>query len=199
MADESGFTLVEVLVAAMLLALIAMLSGQGLALAGKAWGSVRDHATGDDEVAVAQSLVRRMIVQSRPEMFYQDDGRLARSFAGGADTLRLVADMPPGSARSSALEFRVENGGLAMVLAPITPAESQPLHALAFGKRFVLVSGVASARFAYWGPDGAWLDSWSDFQHPPLLVRLRLTFPPGDPREWPDLVAAPVTEIPVIL
>jgi general secretion pathway protein J len=58
----------------------------------------------------------------------------------------------------------------------------------------VLLDRVERIEFAYWkeaaGGGGAWQRSWND-SAAPSLVRLRIVFPRGDPRRWPDIVAAP--------
>jgi general secretion pathway protein J len=53
-----------------------------------------------------------------------------------------------------------------------------------------LLSGVAQMELSYWRPARGWVTDWR-FDDPPALVRVRLVFPPGDPRRWPDIVAAP--------
>jgi general secretion pathway protein J len=187
MADQYGFTLVDVLV------LAGLLARQGWALTANGLRLARERIAAAEEVAAAQALVRRVIAEARPEIQHQEDGRVVRAFAGWSDRLRLVADLPPGSGQTSVLEMRLENGALVAVQAPHDPTEGQPFRALVRGQRVVLVPGVASARFSYWGQDEAWMDRWPDFRHPPHLVRLRLSFPPGDARRWPELVAAPVS------
>mgnify|MGYP006214980911 CR=1 FL=1 len=39
--------------------------------------------------------------------------------------------------------------------------------------------------------DGVWLDSWRGKQPLPKLVRLRIGFPAGDARRWPELIVSP--------
>jgi general secretion pathway protein J len=61
----------------------------------------------------------------------------------------------------------------------------------------VLVTGLARFDIAYWkeadrttGEPAGWTDAWGGMNQPRLL-RLTLTFPPGDGREWPPIVVAP--------
>jgi general secretion pathway protein J len=53
-----------------------------------------------------------------------------------------------------------------------------------------LLRGVSHIELAFWRPGGDWVGSWQSADLP-ALVRVRLRFPPGDPRRWPDIVAAP--------
>jgi general secretion pathway protein J len=59
----------------------------------------------------------------------------------------------------------------------------------------VLLDGVEKVDFLYRAPggpeDGGWQDNWADEQ-PPLMVKIHLVFAKGDPRHWPDIVAAPL-------
>src|SRR5262249_17815635 len=59
----------------------------------------------------------------------------------------------------------------------------------------VLVGGIDRLDFAYWGEAApgeqpAWLAAWHRAELPGL-IRVRLAFNKGDPRRWPDLIAAP--------
>ena len=53
-----------------------------------------------------------------------------------------------------------------------------------------LLRGVSHIELAFWRPGGDWVSSWQRADLP-ALVRVRVRFPPGDPRHWPDIVAAP--------
>lgn len=64
------------------------------------------------------------------------------------------------------------------------------------GKEVVLVDRLANAEFSYFGGDDEdvkprWRDRWHEPSKLPLLVRVQVTFPPGDRRRWPELVVAP--------
>ena len=59
-----------------------------------------------------------------------------------------------------------------------------------------LIANVESVELAYFGKDRSdkapvWHDQWKDQIALPQLVRVRVRFPSGDPRPWPDLVVAP--------
>ena len=63
----------------------------------------------------------------------------------------------------------------------------------------VLLSGVEGIALAYWRPArrvaaGGWVSVWNEAGLP-SLVRLRIVFPAGDGRHWPDIVAAPLREV----
>jgi general secretion pathway protein J len=53
-----------------------------------------------------------------------------------------------------------------------------------------LLRGVSRIELSFWRTGGNWVSSWQSADLP-ALVRVRLQFPRGDPRHWPDIVAAP--------
>jgi general secretion pathway protein J len=53
-----------------------------------------------------------------------------------------------------------------------------------------LLSNVQRIEVAFWQPDGGWVPVWRA-AYLPVLIRVRLRFPAGDARHWPDIVAAP--------
>src|SRR6185312_834763 len=59
-----------------------------------------------------------------------------------------------------------------------------------------LIEDIAGLQFAYYGRSDrdqppAWVDRWIAQRTLPQLIRVRVTFPAGDPRRWADLVVAP--------
>ena len=64
-----------------------------------------------------------------------------------------------------------------------------------------LIDDISGLQIAYYGSlerDSAagWLDQWTGFRGLPQLIRVRVSFPPGDPRQWADLVIAPRLYVP---
>jgi general secretion pathway protein J len=64
----------------------------------------------------------------------------------------------------------------------------------------VLLEHVEKLEFAYWSPDvgsgpAAWQDDWQAPYLPPV-IRLRLSFPEGDKRHWPEILVSPLLEQP---
>ena len=58
--------------------------------------------------------------------------------------------------------------------------------------RETLLDDVDAINLDYW--DGsAWRGQWKETA-PPSLIRIRIVFPEGDPRRWPDIVAAPARD-----
>ena len=75
------------------------------------------------------------------------------------------------------------------------PDASEPIDPASVGTA-TLLDDVESIALGFYGPppDGgepAWSPDWPPAAGLPALIRLRVVFPPGDGRTWPDLVIAP--------
>ena len=193
-----GFTLIEVLLATVLLA-----AGLGIAFAtltaatrtvqrGEAMA-----ARGERERAVL-GFLRSRLTGTRPVAFASDPvNALPQRFMGTPGRMRFVADLPDYLGRGGPYlhDFTIEDDGehvrvvlsLSMVQAGLTVEEDTPV------RPEVLVEGLQSASFRYRALDGEggvgpWQDEWETHEQLPLLVEVRLV--DADGRAWPPLVVA---------
>jgi general secretion pathway protein J len=195
-----GFTLVELLLAIMLLAM----------LMAAAWGSIstvtkaasRGEALIDrtNRMRVAQELIRRQI-RNALALPYQVDSSTGetRTFEGESELMRFVAPMPGylsrGGAYLQTLELRPgRGGGQELVFShellngydPDKPrdAEREPV---------VLIEGIRRGVFEYRGLDETgklsdWEDEWDESGAQPVLVRMRFEMTADSGCRWPELV-----------
>ena len=112
---------------------------------------------------------------------------LARSL-GGSGLVRQVLRIAPAEGHDGRQNLIVEE----------TPVASGPEAKpnLAATRQAVLVEDVAQVSWRYLGPDPArsspaWSNAWHNKPVLPRLIGLTITFPPGDPRHWPELLLAP--------
>ncbi len=175
---ERGFTLLEVLVGVAVLGLIigVLYGGVSLALQGARRQDAVVAKTGDYD-AVDRAL-RRLIAEADP---------------GGAETIPLrgtvgrvafSSRMPDGSAADLAVGI---SGGT-VVLRWSPRRSGRPIGPGPAPQEAELLRGAQRVDLAYWGTAG-WRTEWADATLP-KLVRLRVTFAPGDTRHWPDMVMA---------
>lgn len=196
-ARDRGFTLVELLVALGVLALLAGLLLAGTGTTRAAWRGLTQRSEGVASVAAAQTIVRARLEELVPWTRYDASAPYA-DIQGKRDVLFWLGPPPP-SARPQGLSlYRLSQSTGAELVLSVTP-DLAPI-ARARREDRVLLTGVASVEFAYFGvapPDRrrAWRDDWVDNPRPPELVRIRVAFAAGDPRRWPDLVIAPVPSI----
>lgn len=184
MRSERGMTLLEVLVALMLLALTGVLLSEGLHFGTRVW----ERAGAGAEAAVARSdalaTLRRLIEQAEPPepgddatAFVGDGGRLAFASPEGAW-------LGGGSRRRIEL-YRAERGDSVRLRIDAIGGEAGP-------EDLRLIDGVTGLSLRYYGYDetlaaDAWVDRWSGRAELPLLVEVTV--------ELADAGAAPVLRI----
>jgi general secretion pathway protein J len=200
---EGGFTLVELLVAITLFALMTTVLAGGFRFGARVWES-SDAAGGavlDSNTAYA--ITRRTLASALPILDAEpttEESYLA--FAGAPTTVSFIAPAPaqafPGGLYQISLTLVPGDRGVSLVMQvrphlPRRPAAS----ALQSERSVVLVQGAGGGEFLYFGSDTAsarrsWQSDWQQRNVLPALIAVRLRFPDGDRRLWPDLLVAPV-------
>ena len=202
-ARAAGFTLIELLVALTLVGLISVALFGGLRFGARVWEEGGLHSARLAEIETVQSLLRRQLAQVHPPVQQRvvEDGARAAAFAGEADGLRFVAPLPShiGIGGLYAFDLAVsdeeDRQGLVLRWRLYRPDETEPIDE-SDGEARLLLDGIEAAEFAYFGAWGSedeprWSDRWDEESRLPELIALRVVFPPGDPRRWPELRVAP--------
>ena len=187
----AGFTLLEVLVSLVVLALIILGLSQGLrfgVLAFRHQAATIDRAANLDAV---DRTLRALVEQIDPGNSHD-----APEIAGNARSVEFTSELPEGAAaalgsREAEIRILVDPAHrLILRWAPYrhaTPAgpPTQPIDS-------ILLAQVARVTISYWSRSGPphWLTAWAGPQLP-ALIRISLTFQPGTGITWPDIVAAP--------
>jgi general secretion pathway protein J len=194
---DAGFTLVELLAALGLLSLLSVILLGSLHLGLKAWERGAVHADRVDHVALVQNFLRRAIEDAYP-LFAVDAAAQGRvEFEGTANSLRLLSSAAHalrsgGRSRLSLAAVEGAQGGLDLVVTA-RPELARDEGAVT---RKVLLANIQSVELSYFGRgrsdrEPAWHDQWTGEVRLPQLVRIQVTFPPGDRRLWPELAVAP--------
>lgn len=201
---SSGMTLIEVLTALALFALLAAVLLLAFRLADHNNRSVVRLNQSSWQVVVAQRFLRRVLESAYP--FEQAPGALAHGIDGTGSTLAVSGPMPMAAGfmgfyryvfmlqkRSDGLNNLIVQTALDRGGAP------SPLTGSAGAPREPLLARIESVRWSYLvprtdsfdsGSQSTWVDSWHQSM-PPLLIRLRVTFPPKDARVWPEFLVQP--------
>lgn len=192
-AGARGFTLVEVLIATVLLAAGLTLAFATLGGASKAAQRGEAIASHSERIRAVENFLRRRLEAVRPVPFNFDQTQgTAQRFLGERDRIRFVADLPDYLGRGgpylhdvAIVEGRLEVG-FTMVLAGDLVEEAQP-------RPPEPLVDVAEARFRYRGlnPEGRlgeWLERWETPDRLPLQVEVVLRDAEG--RAWPTMVIA---------
>ena len=181
-----GFTLLEVLAALAILGLVLGSLSLGIRFGLFAVGTGSRIIDNTADFAVVDRTLRRVIEGMDPG--HDPD---PAPFIGRADGLQCITRMP-GDGLVPGRHMRASvfvDGGHRLIL-----RSRAYLHARSLRpppqEDAELLSSVQRIEVAFWQPDGGWVQIWRA-SYLPVLIRIRLRFPAGDPRHWPDIVAAP--------
>jgi len=205
--SQQGLTLLEMMIALLLLSMLLMLLFGGLRLASSSWdrgSAFTDHVS---QMQLVENFMRREISQAVPyrlKLNPQDPNALLAGYEGTTHRLRFVARMPAAAVKGGlyvltfALMPQNDKQALVLLREPVDPTGSATKGQAddeAINAPLVLIDGVSHLDFFYFGvPAGSqrpasWLPDWPDSANAPQLIRMRVTLDDGS--TWPDLVVAP--------
>jgi general secretion pathway protein J len=192
---QAGFTLVEVVVAMVLVGAIMTLVYSGLSFALRSWDAADVNGRRTADLRLGENFLRRELTELFP-MRWKDPLVVKMAFDGGTGHLRFVSSRPAG----------LQLGGLSLVGVQVEEnrekrsrdlvmLRAMPDHeAVDFGplegaERHVLMPGVERVEFAYFGSenefaDPKWHDTWQFPGRIPEMVRMRVRL--GDGTELPE-------------
>ncbi len=193
-----GFTLVEVVIAFALLAMLSAMMFTSFRHASRATelGNARNEM--HEDMRRAQDFLRQHIEEMLPLRHQKELGQPLR-FRGDGQRMVYVAPVISRIAEGGVMwwELSAQGAGgkrvLAIRRAPMTGEESEP-PTFDEKDQSVLGEGVGEVTLDYFDqPDpqlsGNWVSSWTDDQRLPDLVRVRVKT--QSDREWPELVVRP--------
>ena len=205
---EAGFTLLELMVAFALVALLVMIMGGGIRFGARVWEASHTRADAMGEIQAIRGFLRERVLATRPAKRTGEDGSQSQfAFQGSAGAMAFVTLMPSYVARGGLyhVAFGVSDSGstngtldaLNMRWWPYGGAQDGP----SAGQRR-LMEDIKALNISYFGDpenadNGRWLENWPEGgKAMPRLVSIKLTFPEGDPRVWPELIVALPTSAP---
>lgn len=200
-ARSSGFTLVELTIALVLMAAIAALLYGSLALAARTWDGGEAKSQQVADLRTTQTYLRSQLAAEYPQRMWKITG-FPILFTGSADEIRYAAPLPTRVAEGGVYYFRVAvvkdgNRSLLVQERMIPDVNALELPEFRDADRSILAEGIAEVKIGYFGraPDAAdivaptWLDRWDDKQRLPMLVRIDVK--PEKGAAWPTLVVEP--------
>ncbi len=197
--NTAGFTLVELLLAVVLMSILFGLAYGGLHAAGVSAQRGEILLVESGELRTAHQFVRRQLNQLLPLPYaVADDINPVRIVFDGDEThIQFVAPMPgylgDGGPQVQLLELAggSDDRVLQFSHALLQGFEQEDLHER---DPIVLVEGVETASFEFLmaginGDINTWVPSWNQREKLPLAVRLNLEFVQSERLRWPELVA----------
>jgi general secretion pathway protein J len=190
-AAEGGFTLLEVLVSLVVLALIILGLAQGLRFGVLAFQRQSTTIGRTADLDAVDRTLRGIIEQIDPGNTHD-----APEIVGDARSVAFTSELPRGAAaalgtREAEIRIMVDRAHrLVLRWAPY-------IHAIRVGSPpqatdTALLPQVDHITISYWARGGPahWLDAWTS-PEVPALIRVRMSFPRASGMTWPDIVAAP--------
>ena len=201
---QHGFTLLEVLVAMTLLAILMTLAVATLRAAVSATRSGERLITRTNETRTVQEFMRRQLSHAMALPFERlEDSGENRMFVADGESMQFVAPMPGHLSRGGPhvqwIMLGSDGAGTTILFDHTQLNGYDPEDPKADNDRppVLLLEGVSDAHFEYRTLDengelSDWSESWEDPQRLPLMVRVVAEFDRDDNRVWPTL------EIPVL-
>lgn len=193
---QAGFTLLEVLVALVVLGFLMVGLSQGTRFGLSAWDSQARILAAQSEADAIDRVLRQLVEQADP-------GRatVAAGLSGSSSTLSLVSHFP-------LFERLQDNGDVQAALGVdarkrLILRATPYVHATRLGpmppaEEFVLLTGVDHLEVTYWGRDSggsddsrSWRSRWQGADLPDL-IRIMVVFEASAQKRWPPIVAAPM-------
>ena len=189
---DDGFTLLELLVALVVLGFILAGLSQGVRYGLRATDTQARTLAERSELDAVDRALRRLIEQMDP-----GTARDGAGVQGSAGRLVFVSELPSASGlptRRADIALGVDGARRLVLRATPRPA-GKPFGPPPPPFETELLRDVDHIEFSYLarGPASTWSSAWS-VKDLPFLVRLRVVFPKGDRRHWPDIVASPRLE-----
>jgi general secretion pathway protein J len=192
--NESGFTLLELLVAITLLAFLSLGLVAGLRFGTNIWRKSEEKNVGLNGARVAAGIIGGSLARIYPKYIVVSPEKAYVDFDGTADRVTFLSTSKPqtGSLMRDTLEAVRDGRGLAVRIV-MTP---ELARGGAGATSQALLRGLSSVVFSYFGAAGdekepVWHSSWQGQTALPKLIHIHVaSSDPGQP-PFPDMILAP--------
>jgi len=198
-----GFTLIELMVALALFAILASILFGSLRLAGRSADAGEEKAQASSGMRLASDYLREQLASQHPQRM-RKMLEFPILFGGTGEELRFAATLPGRVGVGGMWYYRLTVANVpgkqqtALMLERVMPdLDGLSMPGFNDAERSVLADDVKSLKVSYLGRDrGAaldqaptWRNRWEDTQLLPILVQIEVVPRQGDP--WPPILVAP--------
>jgi general secretion pathway protein J len=183
---QRGFTLIELIVAMVLLGTMMLLLYSGLTFSLRGWDAGDQNGRRTADRRIGENFLRRELSELFP-MRWKEPTVVKFAFEGDKDHLKFVSSRPAGITQGGlslvGLQVQEEARGSrkkSLVMRRAMPDdEAKSFAPLDAAEPFVLISGVDSVGFEYFGAENdftppQWTDTWKWDARVPEMVRLHI-------------------------
>jgi general secretion pathway protein J len=189
---QQGFTLLELLVAIVLLALISVILLNGVRFGTQVWQSAEARVDRVEAQTARADFLRRQLSRIYPVRQDTREGR-RMLFTGTRETLRFIGPAPAEAAVAGTYTYdlRISSDGRKDLVLSWSVIGSG-----AYADRIVLMHGVRSVELAYFGSvrndrAAGWRNKWDNVAYLPRLIRMRAIAEGQPAADAIDIVVAP--------
>lgn len=191
MKRQRGFTLLEVLVALVVLAFLMAGLAQGVQFGVRAWNTEVAAAGRSAELSTTDRILRRLVSAMEPPSDSDE-----KSMSGTPEAMRFTADLPKGAPtgplRTAAITLMVDDQHR-LILRWVPKPHAALLGPPPGSHDSILMTGVQTLTLSYRRVTGVWTGQW-DRNDLPMLIRIHLIFTKPAARHWPDILIAPMRD-----
>jgi len=176
--SQAGYTLIELLVAILLLGFIGVALAGGLHFGARVWESADNRLTTTGTIKNAQFLLRELLSNALPK---EKAGLVI--FEGTEDHIRFVAPAPQAFPVGGPVTADLVGEGADLTLRLASPIDKDAV------RQAILVRGLGPLRFSYLDASEKlplWLSLWRDRTRLPDAIRIE-----NKESTWPSLIVRP--------
>ena len=194
---NTGFTLLEVMLAMTLLSIMVVLLFSSLKVGAESWNKGESKIAEVNEKAVVYQFFKRHLPSIRPLWDDFSEDERSYSFKGELDTFQFVSVFPVSAARKGLQLFQVVSdkdksgkGVIKVIVTPFYPTiEEQQWEP----EEVVLLENVEKFEVSYFGKEDSdseavWLESWQEKESLPALLKIKIVL--EDHSYWPEMTFA---------
>ena len=190
MRRAAGFTLIEIVVAMVILGALMLLLWSGLSFSMRSWDAGDRVGRGAADRRIGEAFLRRELAELFP-MRWRDPTRVVVAFEGAHDHLRFVSARPAGVSMGGLALVSLDVAGDArrgerhLVMRRAMPDEdAKSFDPLDAAEPSVLIAGVDGIELEYFGAESdftepSWREAWKPPERIPQLVRMHVRMADG--------------------